>query len=330
MIFHKDVLQLDAAAEAARIVESMRKTVLTDFRRKGAVVGVSGGVDSATVLMLAARAFGPERMLALLLPDQDSSAISETLGREVAAAAGVATLKVDLTAALAALGCYEYRDAAVRQVFPDYDPAREGMKIVLPGDLLERGSLNLYSVVLVDKDGGERRKTLPPAAYLDIVASSNMKQRTRMLTLYFQAERHNYAVAGTANKNEHDQGFFVKYGDGGVDIQTIGHLFKTQVYQLARYLGVPQGIIDRTPTTDTYSAECTQEEFYFRLPFELMDLIWYGFEHAVPAAEVASALALSEDQVARVYRDLGQKARSTAYLRAAPVMIDPLAVAVGR
>jgi NAD+ synthase len=107
------------------------------------------------------------------------------------------------------------------------------------------------------------RKSRALREYLQIVAASNLKQRTRMSTLYYHAEMRNYAVIGTANKNEHDQGFFVKYGDGGVDIQPIAHLFKTQVYQLARYLGVPEEIQQRPPTTDTYSASCTQEEFSF-------------------------------------------------------------------
>jgi len=174
----------------------------------------------------------------------------------------------------------------------------------------------VFSLVVIRRDGSEERKILPMPAYLEIVACSNMKQRVRMLKLYYYAERHNYAVVGTANKNEHDQGFFVKYGDGGADVQPIRHLYKTQVYQIARYLDVPDNILSRTPTTDTYSAECSQEEFYFRLPFDLLDLIWYALEAGVPAALVAAELDLTERQVDCVFSDLMQKARSTAYLRA--------------
>ena len=325
MPFHSTVLDLDVVQEAARIRETIARTVRAEFRRKGAVVGVSGGVDSALVLALTAQALGADRVLALLLPDKDSSPLSAVLGQQAADALGVATVTVDITPALTALGCYAQRDGAVQTILPSYDPTQDTLKIVLPTDLLERGSLNRYSAVVSGPDRPERRRVLTPAAYLRIVAASNMKQRTRMLTLYFEAECRNYAVVGTANKNEYAQGFFVKYGDGGVDIQPIQHLCKTQVYQLARYVGVPAAIIERTPTTDTYSAECTQEEFYFRLPFELMDLIWYGFEHELPAAIVAQALDLTAEQVGRVYGELGQKARSTAYLRAAPVVIGPAA-----
>jgi NAD+ synthase len=267
------------------------------------------------------KALGADKVVAILMPEHDSNPVSEVLGRELAKQHGVAVFKEDLTGPLTALGCYEKRDAAVREVFPDYDPTTDGIKLVLPTDLLERGSLNVYSLALVSPGKEEQRRILSSAAYLEIVAASNMKQRTRMLMLYHHAERRNYAVVGTANKNEHAQGFFVKYGDGGADIQPIQHLFKTQVYQIARQMGVPQQVLDRTPTSDTYSAESTQEEFYFRLPFHLMDLIWYAFEHDVPAKTAADALELTGEQVERVYRDLGQKHRSTEYLRTPPVVL---------
>lgn len=321
MKFGSHVLGIDPELETARIVTMMRQTVQQDFRRKGAIVGLSGGIDSATVLGLAVKAFGAERVLAVMMPEQDSSPVSEQYAAQLAEKYGVATIKEDLTAGLAGLGCYERRDAAVRSVFPDYDPGQDEIKLVLPSDLLERGSLNVYSLSLTRQAGEERRRVLPVAAYLQIVAASNMKQRSRMLMLYYHAEQRNYAVIGTANRNEHAQGFFVKYGDGGADIQPIQHLYKTQVYQLAHHLGVTQEIIDRTPTTDTYTAECSQEEFYFRLPFEQMDLIWYGLDHEIAAAEVAAALQISEQQVENVYRDLAQKSRTTEYLRTRPLTL---------
>ncbi len=321
MQFHSGILQIDAAQEAERIQETIRKTIREDFRRKGAVVGVSGGVDSATVLSLLARALEPSQIIALIMPEKDSSPISATLATDCAARLGIETLTVDLTSGLEALGCYVHRDAAVKKVFPDYDPKVDKIKLALPLDILDKGSLNVYSLVLVSPGKPDQRQMLPPQVYWDIVAASNMKQRTRMQTLYHQAEKRNFAVVGTANHNEYAQGFFVKYGDGGADIQPIEHLYKTQVYQLARYLKVSQEIIARTPTSDTYSAESTQEEFYFRLPFELMDLIWYGLEHNVDSAVVAQALQLGDDQVKRVYRDLAQKARSTDYLRRSPVTL---------
>ena len=130
---------------------------------------------------------------------------------------------------------------------------------------------------------------MPPAAYLQIVAATNFKQRVRKMMEYYHADRLNYAVAGTPNRLEYDQGFFVKLGDGAADVKPIAHLYKTQVYALAEYLGVPEEIRRRPPTTDTFSLPQTQEEFYFALPYAKMDLCLYGHNHGVPAAEVAAA-----------------------------------------
>jgi NAD+ synthase len=323
MQFTKDSLNIDAAAEADRIQTFLKDTVQKRFRRRGAVVGISGGVDSAVVFALCVRTFGPERVIGLILPDQDSSPESEILARELAATFGVTPVKEDITAALEGFGCYRRRDEAVRRVFPEFDASKGyRSKIVLPQDLLETGSLNVFRVTVIGPDGREESRKLPLRDCLQIVAASNFKQRTRTAMLYYHAELNNYAVAGTANKNEHDQGFFVKYGDSGVDIKTIGHLYKTQIYQLAEHLGVPDGIRNRTPTTDTYSAPCTQEEFYFRLPFRTMDLLWYAQEQNVPVAQVAQVMGLSEIQVRRSFADFDAKRRVTAYLGCPPLGLE--------
>ena len=291
-------------------------------------MGISGGVDSAVVLALCVRAFGPGRVMAIMMPDKDSDTLSEKLGRELAAAFGVIPLLEDITAALQGFGCYRRRDEAIRRVVPDYAPEKGfKAKIVLPQDLLDAGTLNVFSLAVVRPDGQEETHPLAPREMLEIIAASNLKQRTRMSVLYLHAETRQYAVIGTANKNEHAQGFFVKHGDGGVDIHAIAHLFKTQVYQLARHLGVPVSIQQRTPTTDTYSAPSSQQEFFFRLPFATMDLIWFAMEHQVPATEVGAVMGLSEAQVQRVFDDLQRKQRTTEFLRdAAPMLDAPVSV----
>jgi NAD+ synthase len=318
--FSNHALDIDPAAETERIVTNLRHTVRHEWHRYGAVVGVSGGVDSATVLALCARAFGPERVVALIMPDKDSDPESERLARQVAGQLGVETVLEDVTPVLEGFGCYSRRDEAIQRIFPEYDPrAGYKAKIVLPHNVLEEGTLNIFSVTIVSPAGEEQSRRLPTHEYLQIVAASNFKQRSRMATLYYHAESRNYAVIGTANKNEHDQGFIVKYGDGGVDAQPIAHLYKTQVYLLAAYLDVPEVIRARTPTSDTYSAHQTQEEFFFRLPFETMDLLWYAQEHHVPVPEVAQAMRLTEIQVQRAFDDFTRKRRTTEYLRMPPL-----------
>ncbi len=323
MRFTRNVLAIDPAVEADRIIQSLRQKVQKLLRRHGGVVGISGGVDSAVVCALSVRAFGPNKVVPVIMPDKDSDPLSERLARQLAEQLGVEPVLENVTAALEGFGCYRRRDEAIQRVFPEYDPD-EGYKakIVLPQDLLQENTLNAFSVTVVGPDGEERNAPLPVKEFMQIVAASNLKQRTRMATLYYHAELRNFAVIGTANKNEHDQGFFVKYGDAGVDIKAIGHLYKTQVYQLAEYLDIPKSIRERPPTSDTYSAACTQQEFFFRLPFDLMDLLWYAQEHNIPPAEVAQVMDLKEVQVQRAYEDFFRKSRTTDYLRMHPLEIN--------
>src|SRR5207248_9415116 len=176
-----------------------------------------------------------------MMPDKDSDKLSEHLARELAQKFGVNPILEDITRALEGFDCYHRRDEAIARVFPEYNAAKGyKAKIVLPQDLLDKDTLNVFSVTVIRPDGSEETKPLPPREMLEIVAASNLKQRSRMSTLYFHAEARQFAVIGTANKNEHAQGFFVKYGDGGADIQPIAHPFKTQVYPLARSLRVPE------------------------------------------------------------------------------------------
>lgn len=319
--FSKKSLALDAQAETQRIIESLRETVNQRLHRQGAVIGISGGIDSSVVLALAARAFGPERVVGLLLPEKESSPESADLALELAAAFGVEPVTENITATLEGAGCYQRRDEAIQRVFPQYQPGWKA-KIVLPGDLLDQGTLNIFHLVVTGPDGVEMRQRLPLREYYQIVASSNFKQRTRTNMEYYHAELRNYAVIGTPNKNEHDLGFFVKGGDGLYDIAPIRHLFKTQVYQLAEHLGVPASICSRPPTTDTYPGGGTQEEFFYRIPYDLLDTIWLGFEQGLVAAEIAAALDLTAEQVARVEQDIVRKQKTTAYLRSAPLGVE--------
>lgn len=316
--FHRGILRLDAEAETAAIAERLRRNVLETLKREGGVLGVSGGVDSAVSLALAVRAFGPERTVALLLPEMESSPESARLGRMVCRRFGVKPAVEDVTAALQGFGCYGRRDDAVRRVFPEYDGTYR-MKITLPNDLLENQTLNVFSLTIISPEGEQQKRRLRPAEFRQIVAASNFKQRSRAALLYYHAELRNYAVLGTPPKNEHDMGFFVKFGDGAMDVRPIAHLYKSQVYQLAEFLDIPEEIRRRPPTSDTYSAESTQQEFFFRLPFELLDLLWYAWDHGCPPEEVAPVVELTDEQVRRVYKDFATKTRTTEYLRTPPL-----------
>jgi NAD+ synthase len=317
-----DVLDLDAERATAEIAESLAEIVLHRVRRRGAVVAVSGGVDSAVAAALCVRAIGSERVLALLMPERESSAATEALSTTVVESLGTASISEDITPILEAAGCYRRRDDAIRSVLPEYGPDWRA-KIVLPS-LVSGERLRLFSVV-AESSGGERRQVrLTADAYREVVAATSFKQRTRKMLEYYHADRLGYAVVGTPNRLEYDQGFFVKNGDGAADVKPIAHLYKRQVYQLAEFLGLPEEVRSRPPTTDTYALPQSQEEFYFSVPWEALDLCLYAHNHELPASAVAEAVGLSQEDVERVFLDIEMKRRATAYLHLAPLLVQPV------
>ncbi|MBP6843653.1 MAG: NAD(+) synthase [Kofleriaceae bacterium] len=316
-----DVLALDYDAEADRIGGELRRIIAHECKRRGLVVALSGGIDSSCVAALATRALGKAKVFGIHMPERDSSAETIKLSRSVSDTFGFDSVLEEITPVLDGYGCYRRRDEAIRMVFPEFGPGWKS-KIVLPG--LTGGELNVYYLVVQKPDGTIEKQRLPLPAYLQIVAATNFKQRTRKTFEYYHADRLHYAVSGTPNRLEYDQGFFVKGGDGLADVKPIAHLYKTQVYAMARHLGVPVDICNRAPTTDTYSLAQGQDEFYFALPYREMDLCLWGKNHGVAPAEVAPTVGLTADQVERVYRDIDQKRATTRYLGLAPQLVGAI------
>lgn len=321
-MFDRNVLKLDPCAEIDRMVAVLRVQLFEQLRRRGAVVGLSGGIDSSVVAMLCVRAFGKDKVLGLCMPERDSEADSLRLGRMLAGHLGIEAIVEDIAPALDALGCYRRQDEAIRMIVPGYGEGWK-CKLVLPS-VLESDRLNVTRLTVQDPAGKVSTVRPTSRAYLQLVAATNYKQAVRKTTEYYHASRLNYAVAGTCNRLEHDQGFFVKQGDGGADFMPIVHLYKTQVYQLAEFLGVPREIRSRPPTTDTFSLPQTQEEFYFALPYDRMDLCLHALNHGVPAQEAAPVVGLTTGEVERVFKDIHAKRRATRYLHMRPLAVTPV------
>ncbi|MBI1947119.1 MAG: NAD(+) synthase [Deltaproteobacteria bacterium] len=317
-----DVLKLDLEKTADALAATLRDVVVDTLKRRGMVVGLSGGIDSSVTAGLAVRAFGKERVVGLLMPETDSA--DETLGlsQSVADALGIETVHEDITPILKAARCYERRDEAIRKVVPGFGPGWKS-KIVLP-DVLQSSALRFYSVVVQDPSGKTEKVRMTTEAYLGVVAATNFKQRTRTMLEYYHADRLNYAVGGTPNRLEYDQGFFVKGGDGLADVKPIAHLYKTQVYALAEVVGIPASVRARRPTTDTYSLPQSQDEFYFSLPYERMDLALWAKNNGVSPADAAAGLELTTAQVERVYADIEQKRRTTRPLHLHALLLAPV------
>ncbi|MER9909711.1 NAD(+) synthase [Mesorhizobium sp. M0050] len=311
-------LAIDPAAETDRIVAALREQ-LRGIRKRGLVLGLSGGIDSSVSAALAARAVGHQNVLCVLMPESDSDPESLRLGHLVADTFGVEAVVEDIGPTLRAMGCYERRDAFIRELVPDYGKGWAS-KIVI-ANVLEGEGYNISSLVVQDPQGKQTKLRMPVAVYLGIVAATNMKQRTRKQLEYYHADRLNFAVLGTPNRLEYDQGFFVKNGDGAADVKPIAHLYKTQVYALAAYLGIPEEVRNRPPTTDTYSLAQTQEEFYFSLPYDRMDLCLYGLNNGVSAEVVGQAAGLAASQIKRVWADIAAKRKATRYLHLRPQLV---------
>lgn len=313
------ILAIDLDDEVVKITRRMRHILSRDLHRRGFIIAMSGGIDSSVCAALAVKALGVKKIFGLLMPEQDSSTASGDLGKLLAKHLNIDYTIDNIASTLDAIGCYQWRDDAIRQVFPEYSQDWKN-KIVIAGGL--EGRINHYNIVVENPQGERFEAMLPLKAYLTIVAATNHKQRIRKTLEYFHADRLNYAVIGTPNRLEYDQGFFVKNGDGSADIKPISHLYKSQVYAMARHLGLPEVICASTPTTDTYSLEQGQDEFYFALPYQKMDIALWYLNHHKSESELADKLAISEQQAKFLYKDILSKRRTTDYLHKKPVMIE--------
>lgn len=318
--FHKDILKVDCEREVNHICERIRLLLGMELKRRGLVIGVSGGIDSSVTLALAVRAVGKEKVLVLQMPEKHSADETLWLSGLVADRFGVQKIHEDITGMLEAVGFYHRYAETVRTVIPAYTENWKS-KIVLP-NILESKGYSIFSIVAQSPEGGVIKGRLDLKAYLGIVAATNFKQRIRKMLEYYHADRLNYAVAGTPNRLEYDQGFFVKLGDGAADVKPIAHLYKSQVYQIAEYLGVPEEIRKRPPTTDTYSLSQSQDEFYFQLPYDKLDLCLYAKNNGIDVATVAPVVGLTPDQVQRAFADIDTKRKATRYLHLKPQLIE--------
>ena len=318
-----NALDIDPASAVAQISKTLRAQLTGPLKRRGLVVGMSGGVDSSVCAALAVAAVGPKHVFGLFMPERESDPESLKIARSLAAQLGIDNTTEDIAPMLEAIGCYRRRNDAIRRVVPEFGDDW-GCKLVLPPDRLDADRLNVSYIVVKPPRGEERRIRLPAAEYRQIVAASNFKQRVRTMLEYYHADRLHYAVVGTPNRLEYDQGFFVKGGDGLADVKPIAHLYKTQVYQLAEYLGIPSAVTSRPPTTDTFSLPQSQEEFYYNMPTRKLDIVLHARNEGLSPEEIADEVGFSADQVRRAYGDIDQKRMTTRYLHLGPQLVEPV------
>ena len=314
-------LEIDPVATVTRIRDALRAQLSQSLKRRGLVVGMSGGVDSSVCAALAVEAVGAGHVLGLFMPERESDPESRSIAEYFARQLGIDTVSEDISPVLLAVGCYERRNEAIRRVVPEFADDW-GCKLVLPPARLDSDRVNITYLVVQPPSGAARQVRLPASEYRQIVAASNFKQRVRAMLEYYHADRLHYAVVGTPNRLEYDQGFFVKGGDGLADVKPIAHLYKTQVYQLAEFLGVPAAISSRPPTTDTFSLPQSQEEFYYAMPTDVLDIVLHARTEDRPCTDVADETGLSVEQVERAFADIDQKRMTTRYLHLSAQLVE--------
>jgi len=319
--FDLNVLKINPEKELERLSKFVIDQVRVVFRRKGIIVGLSGGIDSACMASIAVHAVGKENVVGLVLPEKESNPISSSYATKHAKELGIEHREIDITPTVNSIVKYNQRDEFIRNLIPEYEP---GLKynITLPTDLLERASFSFYNLQVQMPDGEIKKKRLSLDEFRTITSFANIKIRSRMLHLYAEAEARSLVVAGTTNRTEFILGDFCKYGDGGTDIEPLSYLYKNQIYQLSNYLNVTPEIIDRQPSPDTFSLPVSDQEFFFRIPFDKLDYLLYAWEHELAASEVASVLELDEEAVDRAYKDFTSKYRATAHLRDVPNTLE--------
>ncbi|MEJ2611907.1 MAG: NAD(+) synthase [Candidatus Thiodiazotropha sp.] len=319
--YEAEILNFDREKAANQICETMRDLMRSKLRKRGLVVAVSGGIDSSVSAALSVRALGADKCFFIQIPEVDSAEDTQSRSSQLITHLGVDHTTHNIASTLKAIGCYDARDEAIKKTFPEYTDGWKN-KIVIKGGM--DGQVNHFMLVVQDPQGEFHEKRLDLREYLQIVAATNYKQRIRKTIEYYHADRLNYAVIGTPNRLEYDQGFFVKNGDGSADLKPIAHLYKTQVYAMASYLGLPDSICDAIPTTDTYSLPQGQDEFYFALPFREMDKALWARNNGASPADLANMLSISEEQAKFVMQDIDNKRKTTHYLHARPYLMEPI------
>jgi len=296
----------------------IEKTVVDTLNKEGIVIGVSGGVDSALIATLAVDALGSNHVYGLILPEKESSPSSRELAMRLCKKLNIPYGEVPITPMLETFGIYTQKEALIRELFPQYDPAIHTTNLFLPPGISSMSLLALPSIRLSDENGSISTKRLSAPQYLKLISLQNVKQRTRMIVLYMQAEKMNYSVSGTTNKSELLTGYFVKFGDGGVDLEPIADLYKLQVYKLSEMLNIDTKIISRAPSPDTWSHFTSDEDFYLRMPYDILDQLLYAEEHHLPSEIILKNTGLNASQIESAFKHIHTMKNASQMLQLSP------------
>ena len=305
----------DVEQTVTKISQFIKKEVSDNFQKHGAVVGLSGGIDSAVTAALCAKSLGNEKVLGIIMPEKESDTESQIHARNVAENYGIETKTVDITSILESFGVYQTKECIIKEKFPDFNNNCK-YRVVVPSKL--QNTIGLPFLEVLDESNTMHKLKISSSEFLTLTAATSIKHRTRMTMLYFHAEKNNFCVMGTTNKSEYLQGYFVKYGDGGSDVEPLVDLYKSQVYQLGEFLKIPNEILTKNASADVWSFTTSDEEFFFSVPYDIVDLLLYAKQNNLPLEKIQKLSNLPEDNIKILIKTQEQKYAKSQHMREIP------------
>jgi NAD+ synthase len=311
-----DFLQIkDLETTVNSVTDFIKNEVFEKFQKSGAVLGLSGGIDSAVTCGLCVKSLNPEKILGLIMPERESDPQSQETAENVGKEFNIETKVVDITNILESFGVYEKKENIVKEKFPDFDSECK-YRVVVPPKL--ESSVGIPYLEILDGKGITHQTKISSSEFLNLTAATSIKHRVRMALLYYHAEKDHLVVAGTTNKSEYMQGYFVKYGDGGSDIEPLVNLYKSQIYQLGKFLNVPNEVISKDASPDVWSYTTNDEEFFYSVPYKIVDLILYGRENNLSINEIQKHSKISIENIEKLLKFQDQKHIKSNHMREMP------------
>ena len=286
-------LKINPQAETVKI-EKFISTQLKDLGKDGVVLGLSGGLDSSVCAYLCTRVLSRDKILTLILPEKDNNPLNMEHAKLIANTLQLPTKTINLTSFLEQIGVYKLFTDEERSNKEKVEKLIKGLtKVLKTQSLFTTGMSFQYDGKFGLKEKLERKLLLPYSN--KFFALTYAKVRLRMLLLYYYAALNNYLVIGTTDKSEWTVGFYDKYGDGANDITLLRHLYKTQIRQLASYLGVPKEIIQKPSSGDLIAK--LPNEVIMGFTYEQLDQILYGLEKGMSDQNIAGEVGIDKGSV---------------------------------
>jgi len=311
-----DFLQIKEIEKTINSIENFVKEEISKrFQKRGAVIGISGGIDSAVMAAICAKSIDPKQVLGLIMPEKESDPTSQILAKKVAEQFQIETKIIDITSILESFGVYSIKEQIVKEKFSNFNNNCK-YRVVVPSKF--SSSVGIPFLEILDDENKKRQFKISTSEFLTLTASTSIKHRIRMTMLYYHAEKNNFCVVGTTNKSEFLQGYFVKYGDGGTDIEPLTNLYKSQIYQIGEFLKVPNEILEKDASPDIWSFNTSDEEFFYSVPYHVVDLILYARENNMEKSEIEKISNLSLEQIERLLQFQNQKRVKSQHMREMP------------